>query len=83
LIQLDASEQGFEVAFAETLVPLARDQFEEHRPDHVLGKDLQQQALARGRRAVEENATTLDAASHRRQDSSRLIANANPPAWIA
>ena len=42
-------EQGLEVALAEALVALALDDLEEDRPDHVLGEDLQQQALALGR----------------------------------
>jgi hypothetical protein len=47
LIELDRFEQGFEIALAEALIALALDDLEEDRPDHVLGEDLQQQALAR------------------------------------
>ena len=56
LVQFHALEQGLEVALAEALVALALDDLEKDRPEGVLGKDLQQQALALGRRAVEQDA---------------------------
>src|SRR5437773_967604 len=37
----------------------ALDDFEEDRPDHVLGEDLQQQALPFGRCAVHQDAALL------------------------
>src|SRR5678815_3184840 len=57
LVQLDRFEQRPEVAFAETLVALALDDLEEDRADHVLREDLQQQALAFLRIAVEQDAS--------------------------
>src|SRR5579872_5890628 len=56
LVELDGFEQGLEVALSEALVALALDDLEEDRADHVLGEDLQQQALALGGRAVQEDA---------------------------
>jgi hypothetical protein len=47
-------EQCLEIAFAEALVALALDDLEEDRPDHVLGEDLQKQALPLGRCAVHQ-----------------------------
>src|SRR3546814_6431888 len=41
LIQFDAFEQRFEIAFPETLIALALNDFEEDGPNHILGKDLQ------------------------------------------
>src|SRR5436190_560942 len=43
LVTLDRLEQGLEVAFAESIVALALDEFEEHRPENGLRKNLQQQ----------------------------------------
>src|SRR5580692_4445987 len=55
LIQLDALEQGLEVAVAEPLIALALDDLKEDRPEQVFGEDLQQQAfVADG--AVDEDA---------------------------
>src|SRR5581483_12424582 len=45
LIALDRFEQRLEVAFAETFIALALDDLEKDRADHVVGEDLQQQAL--------------------------------------
>src|SRR6185503_10761235 len=56
LVQLDRLEQRLEVAFAEALVALALDDLEEDRADDVLREDLQQQALALLRVAVEQDA---------------------------
>src|SRR6202012_5389572 len=61
LVEFDAFEQRLEVALAEALVALALDQLEEDRADHVLGEDLQQQALAFGGRAVDEDLVGLQA----------------------
>src|SRR5512146_1304340 len=61
LVELDRLEQGLEVALAEAFVALALDQLEEDRADHVLGEDLQQQALPLGRRAVDQNLVGLQA----------------------
>src|SRR5687768_16471891 len=57
LVELDGFEQRLEVAFAETLVALALDDLEEDRADDVVREDLQQQALALLRIAVEQDAT--------------------------
>src|SRR3546814_7837329 len=46
LIQFDAFEQRFEIAFPETLIALALNDFEEDGPNHILGKDLQQKPFA-------------------------------------
>src|SRR4051794_19950104 len=59
LIKLDGLEQSLEVALAEALVALALDDLEEDRADHVLGEDLQQQALPLGRSAIHQDATLL------------------------
>src|SRR5437868_5946533 len=56
LVELDRFEQGAEIALAEALVAAALDDLEEDRADHGLGEDLQQQAAALGRRAVDQNA---------------------------
>src|ERR1700743_2488900 len=61
MVELDGLEQGLEVALAEALVALALDQLEEDRADHVLGEDLQQQTLALGRRAVDQDAVGAQA----------------------
>src|ERR1044071_4157395 len=61
LVEVDGLEQGLEVALAEALVALALDQLEEDRPDHVLGEDLQQQALALAGRAVDQDAVGAQA----------------------
>src|SRR6478609_4901753 len=60
LVELDALEERLEIAFAEALVALALDDLEEDRPDHVLGEDLEQQALSFGRRAVHQDAAFLE-----------------------
>src|SRR3954470_8586809 len=60
LVELDALEQSLEIALAEALVALALDDFEEDRADHVLGEDLQQQALTFRGRAVHQNAALLE-----------------------
>src|SRR3546814_18067938 len=49
------SSDLLEVALAEALVTLALDDLEEHRPDDVLGEDLQQAAAVRRRRAVDQD----------------------------
>lgn len=36
LVGLDRFEQGFEIPFAEAIIALALDEFEEDRPDHGL-----------------------------------------------
>src|SRR6185295_15488021 len=56
LVQLDRLEQRPEVAFAESFVALALDDLEEDRADDVLREDLQQEALAFLRIAVEQYA---------------------------
>src|ERR1043166_2856665 len=61
LVGLDAFEQGAEIAFAEALVALALNDFEEDGADGVLGEDLQQQALILGWRAVHQDAVALEA----------------------
>src|SRR5215470_13175395 len=54
LVALERLEQGLEIAFAEPLVALALDEFEEHGPEQRLREDLEQQArLAALRRPVE------------------------------
>ena len=58
LVELDALEQGLEVAFAESFVALALDDLEEDRADHFLGEDLQQQFV---RRALMRGAVDQDA----------------------
>src|SRR5687767_98516 len=60
LVELDRFEQGLEIALAEAFVALALDNLEENRADDVLGKDLQQQSLALGRRAIEEDAALVE-----------------------
>src|SRR5271157_4976709 len=44
LVELDGLEQRLKVSFAEALVALALNHFEEDRADGVLGEDLQQNA---------------------------------------
>src|SRR5689334_17527668 len=56
LIEFDGLEQGFEIAFAEALIALALNELEEDRADRVLAENLQQQALALARRAVDQDA---------------------------
>src|SRR6187455_925949 len=56
LIQFDGLEQCLEIAFAETLITLALDDFEEDRPDDIGGEDLQQHAFIAGAAAVDEYA---------------------------
>ncbi len=60
LVELDAFEQRLEIALAEAFVALALDDLEEDRADHILGEDLQQQALPLGRRAVDQDAALLE-----------------------
>jgi hypothetical protein len=60
LVELDALEQGLEVAVAEALVALALDDLEEDRAEQVLGEDLQQQALLADI-AVEQDAVLAQA----------------------
>src|ERR1700733_11184846 len=55
LIEFEGLEQRLEVPLAETLIALALDDLEEARSDHVLGEDLQQYALALGRRTINQN----------------------------
>src|SRR5579864_2295372 len=61
LIELERLEQRLEIAFAETLVALALDDLEEARANDVLREDLQQQPLALGRGAVDQDATLAQA----------------------
>src|SRR5688572_4480466 len=60
LVEFDGLEQCLEIAFAETLVALALDDFEEDRTDHVGGEDLQQHALIRRAAAVDQDAALLE-----------------------
>src|SRR5690348_11002245 len=60
LVELDALEQRLEIALAEALVALALDDLEKDRADHVLGEDLQQQAVAFGRSAVHQDSALLE-----------------------
>jgi len=60
LIALDRLEQRLEVALAEAVVAFALDELEEHRPEHRLREDLQQEArLAVLRAAVEQDPARL------------------------
>src|ERR1700733_5216172 len=61
LVELQGFEQRLEVTLAEALIALALNDLEEARPDHVLGKDLKQQALSLGRRTVHQDATLTQA----------------------
>ncbi len=45
LVELDAFEQRLEIAVAEAFIALALDDLEEDRADHILGEDLEQDAL--------------------------------------
>src|SRR6187402_1198499 len=56
LIEFDGLEECLEIAFAETLVSLALDDFEEDGPDHVRGEDLQQDAFVFRTASIDENA---------------------------
>src|SRR3546814_398165 len=56
LIQFDAFEQRFEIAFPETLIALALNDFEEDGPNHILGKDLQQKPIAGFGRSIDQDA---------------------------
>src|SRR6188768_3963291 len=56
LIEFDGLEECLEIAFAETLVSLALDDFEEDGPDHVRGEDLQQDAFGFRTASIDENA---------------------------
>src|SRR3546814_8927455 len=56
--QFDRFEQRLKIAVAETLVPLALDDLEEDRPDHVLGEDLEQDAFVADI-AVDQDAVLL------------------------
>src|SRR5688572_5239715 len=56
LVELDRFEQRLEIALAEALIALALDDLEEDRADHVLGEDLEQQALAGLGGAVDQDA---------------------------
>src|SRR5665213_557023 len=56
LIELERFEQRLEITLAEALVTLALDDFEKARADDVLREDLQQQALALSRSAVDQDA---------------------------
>jgi hypothetical protein len=40
LVALDGFEQGLEVAFAETFIAFALDDFKENRTDRILGENL-------------------------------------------
>src|ERR1700761_8963507 len=56
LVELQDLEQRLEIALAEAVIALALDEFEEDRPEDILREDLQQQALALGRRAIDQDA---------------------------
>src|SRR3954465_265502 len=56
LVELDRFEQCLEIALAEALIPLALDDLEEDRADHILREDLEQEALARLGRTVDQDA---------------------------
>ena len=58
LVELHRLEQRLEVALAESVVALALDELEEHRPELVLGEDLQQQLV---RIAVDQDVAPLRA----------------------
>src|SRR5689334_3675445 len=60
LVELDALEQRLKIALAEALVALALDDLEEDRADHVLGEDLQQQALPFSGSSVHQDAALLE-----------------------
>src|SRR3546814_4260052 len=64
LVQFDRFEQRLKIAVAETLVPLALDDLEEDRPDHVLGEDFEQDAfvadIAVDQDAVDRKSTRLN-----------------------
>ena len=60
LVELDAFEQRLEIAFPEAFIALALNDLEEDRADDVLGEDLQQQALALGRRTVHQNVAPFE-----------------------
>src|SRR6266851_449706 len=63
LVFLDRFKQRLEIAFAESVVALALDEFEEDRPDGVGGKDLQQQlgeAAIDHAFAVDQDAVALE-----------------------
>src|SRR6187399_878593 len=77
LIQFDGLEQCLEIAFAETLVSLALDDFEEDRPDDVGGEDLQQHAFIAGAAAVDE-----DSAAPQLLDIFAMAGNARIDAFI-
>ena len=57
LIQFDGFKQRLKITFAETLVALALDDFEEDWTDGVLGEYLQQDAAVEA--AVDQNAAPL------------------------
>src|SRR5215813_6025773 len=58
LVELDRFEQRFEIAFAEALVAFALDDLVEHRADHGLGEDLQEQPIGA---AIDENLVAREA----------------------
>src|SRR5580704_5212165 len=57
LIQLDGFEQRLKIPFAEALVALALNDFEEDRADGIFGENLQQDPALVA--AVDENSATL------------------------
>ena len=65
------SNRALEVALAEALVALALDDLEEDRADHVLGEDLQQQALPSVGVAIDQDAVALAAAARPRRGPAR------------
>ena len=75
LVQLHRFEQRLEVALAESLVALALDEFEEHRPELVLGEDLQQHACPRRRRSGCCAARARRAARRGRASACRRLRN--------
>src|SRR3984957_10859023 len=63
LVFLDRFEQRLEIAFTESVVALALDEFEEDRPDRIGGENLQQHlgvAAFNHAFAVDQDAVTLE-----------------------
>jgi hypothetical protein len=60
LVELDRFEQSLEIALAEAFVALALDDLEEDRSDHVLGEDLEEEALTFGRCSVHQDPALLE-----------------------
>src|SRR5437879_5017872 len=58
LVQFDGLEQRLKISFAETVIALALDDFEEYRADRVLGEDLEKDSA--GGIAVDQDAAPLE-----------------------